>query len=258
MTSLFFLLFQDVLSCAVPVGDEVYDLTAIATEKYTVEGPAGDDSLFEASFCSDLAYCSSIGGVLTRTEKTGECHSYGVWDPVKTIKTEHGVEVSFNSEDRCPPDYENPLESMFNFLCDTKAGDLGLLKATKINDCEYSLEIHTNLVCEGSIPVNSNGGNKGLSSGSVLLIVLCALLFGYFLIGLCFNFYKQKTLAIPQRSFWCTKLPYWTKTGCILSWVTTMTVCKTSYSWCCLKIFKAKPGDDQMATALVDDDPMAT
>lgn len=250
-----FLLVNVVISCTVDVGNQVYDLSSISKTVYTVQGPSSEDNMasYEASICEDLVYCTLyVNGSLVYRNENAECYQYGSWRRAKNLKTENGFRASFESVQWCPPKYTSILQSEFNMLCDTSAGAIGLLKANKVgdDDCSLSVDVHTNLVCKGSIPINSF---SVLSGSFIFLIILFSLIVAYLIVGFGYNYYKDKAIAMPQQSFWCTKLPYWTKTGCILSGVTTVTFCKVSYRWCCLKISRARPGDDQMEAGLVEE-----
>jgi len=261
MTSLqlfVFLLLQTARCCTITVGDQNYDFSSISTKDYTVTGPSAEQGeyTYQASFCSDRIACGSfIYGNLVRS-KGDVCQGvYGKWASAVNVKTSTGFQATFQSTQYCTDDFSKLYKSTFNFLCDTSAGDIGSLKASQVgaNSCEYSIAVYTNLVCSGSTPVNTSS-TGGLSGGSVFLIILVVLVAVYFLAGYIYNYYKAKTVVAPHRDFWCARLPFWTKTGCILSWITTVTFCQTSYSWCCMKIFKAKPEDDKMATALFEGD----
>jgi len=252
-----FVFFQAAHGCTVPVGGQTYDFSSISTQEYSVTAPSSEQGVYtyQASFCSDRVACGSyIYGNLVR-KKDATCEGvYGKWTSVVNVKTNTGFQAAYESTQYCTDDFSVLYKSKFNFLCDTSAGDIGSLVASQVGDntCEYSVDVHTNLVCAGSTPVNSI--SSGLSGGSIFLIILFVLAAVYFLAGFGYNYYKTKTINAPHRGFWCTLLPYWTKTGCMLSWFTTVTFCQTTYTWCCIKVFKAKPEDDQMATALFEEE----
>jgi len=246
------LLFQAASGCTMTAGNQTYDFSTISVKQYAVDGPKAEHGVFsyQASFCSDRVACGAyIYGNFVRFKNTVCQGVYGKWSTGAPVKTVNGMQVTFQSTTYCTDDFQRTYKCEFNFLCDTSAGDIGSMKATQVGDtiCEFSVDVHTNLVCVGSIPVNQA---QGLSAGSVFLIILVVLLAVYFLAGLGYNYYRTKSIGAPHRAFWCSLLPYWTKTGCMLSWFGTVTFCKTSYRWCCLKIFNAKPENDKMATAL--------
>lgn len=254
-----FLLLQAVHSqCSFKAGDQLYYLIDISTETYDVTGPPSEkgEYTYKTTFCSDRVPCpEELGsGNLVRF-KSDKCVAiYGKWENYENIeKTTNGFQIEFIDTRICPEDPDLGYYScQFNFLCDTSAGYIGLLQANTVGDnsCQYTVDVHTNLTCEGSVPVNGNK-STGFSGGSLFLIALVTLIAVYCLGGMGVNFVKTKVIVLPQRSFWCSQLPSWTKTGCILSWVKTVIVCKTCYSLCCVKIFKAKSGDEKMADALI-------
>jgi len=250
-----FLLFQAARGCTITVGGQTYDFSTISSKQYAVDGPSSEHGMYsyQASFCSDRIACGTfIYGNFVRS-KSGVCQGvYGKWTSAVNVKTVNGFQATFQSTEYCTDDFQTVYKSEFNFLCDTSAGDIGLMQAAQVGDntCEFSVDVHTNLVCAGSTPVNHT---PGLSGGSVFLIVLVVLLAVYFLAGLGYQYYSTKSIGVPHRAFWCT-LPYWTKTGCMISWLTTVTCCKTSYRWCCLKIFKAEPENDKMTEGLFEGD----
>jgi len=149
--------------CSVTVGGYTYDFSSLAIAGdngvVSVTAPPSDSSYsFEASFCSDRVHCGSyITGNLVRS-KDNVCEGvYGKWSTAVNIKTINGFQGTYTSTQYCSDDFSTLYKSEFNFLCDTSAGALGTIKAERVgsNSCEYSVDVHTNLVCEGSIPINS-------------------------------------------------------------------------------------------------------
>jgi len=256
------LFFEAARGCSVTVGSQTYNLDSLETSGtngiVTVTAPSTDSEYsFEASFCGDKVTCGSyITGNLVRS-KNKVCEGvYGKWSTAVNTKTTNGFQATFTSTQYCSDDFSQLYKSEFNYLCDKSAGTLGTVQAQRVgsNTCEYSVDVHTNLVCDGSVPISGGGGAGGLSGGSIFLIILIVLLFVYIIAGFGWNYYKSKTFMCAQKSFWCSKLPFWTKTGCLTTFFCTMSCCKFSYAWCCTKIFKAKPGDEKMATNLIEDD----
>jgi len=252
------LFFKIARCCTVTVGGQTYDLASLETagSNGVVSVTSSEaEYTFEASFCSDRVACGAyIYGNMVRS-KSQVCEGvYGKWSTATNTKTTNGYQAEFTSTQYCSDDFSVLYKSTFNFLCDNKAGTLGTVKAEQVgsNTCEYSVDVYTDLVCAGSTPIHTGGdGGGGLSGGSIFLILLVVLVFVYFFAGFGWNYYKHKTVKTLHGEFWCTKLPYWTKTGCMVSWFQTITCCKFSYAWCCVKICKGKAGDDKMATGLI-------
>jgi len=250
--------FGVVYGCTVTVDKQSYDLTTLQDLGNISVTPPDDEVgefSYEVSFCSDQVPCGSFqkGNMVRSTQ--GACDGiYGNWNSAENTKSVNGYVANFTGSQYCYDNFKEHFNCEFNFLCDPDAGKLGKLQAIKTggNTCRYKVDIPTNLVCEGSTPIHGGGGGGGtggLSGGSIFLIILLALVVIYVFAGFGLNYHKEKTVKAPHKSFWCVKLPYWTKTGCITSWLCTM----GTYRWCCKKIFKTNPEDDKMATGLIDD-----
>jgi len=256
-----FVLVKCIRGCTVAVGGQSYDLTALASAGtngvVSVTAPTSETGLYkyEASFCSDKASCQGTYGNLIRLRDTTiySCLGvYGLWSSAVNKKTTNGFESTYTSTESCSDDLSQKYSSIFNFVCDKSAGSLGTLQANKVgsNNCEYSVDVHTDLVCSGS---TGAGASSGLSGGSIFLISLVCLLFVYILVGVGINYHKEKSFKTPHRGFWCSKLPYWTKVGCLTSWIWTLSCTRGTYHWCCIKICK-KEGGKSMSTGLIEED----
>jgi len=246
--------FGAVNGCKVPIEGLSYDLGPLEDlGNISVTPPADevDEVSYLISVCSDQTPCGRYqSGNMIRYPVDANCQIYANWATATNIKTVHGYEAAFEGKQACIDDNEVHYTSQFNFLCDPDAGILGKLLATRTgsNICSYKVDIYTNLVCEGSVPIGGGGGGVGeLSPGSIFLITLLVLIVVYVIVGFVLNYVKEKAVKAPHKTFWCGKLPYWTKTGCITSWLCTI----SSYRWCCKKIFRSKPQDDKMATGLI-------
>jgi len=260
-----FILIEAVRGCTVSVGGQTYDLSALESAGtngvVSVTAPTSEQGLYKysASFCSDKASCQGKYGNLIRLRDASvySCLGvYGTWSTAVNTKTTNGFEASFTSTESCSDNESEKYTSTFNFLCDKSAGDLGTLQANKVggNNCEYSVDVHTDLVCAGSTPVGPSSAAGTLSGGSIFLIVLVCLLFVYIIVGVGLNYHKDKSFGTPHRDFWCSKLPYWTKIGCLTSWIGALSCTKGTYRWCCIKIFKADAEDEKMASSLIKED----
>jgi len=241
--------------CTVTVDEETYDLEPLEDLRNISVTPPADEVgeyWFFISFCSNQVPCGKYlsANMVRYTEGTHCDGTYGDWDSADNEKTVHGYKADFTGSQFCMSNFQKHYTSTFNLLCDPSAGTLGKVQAIKTgsDDCDYEVDIYTNLVCEGSTPIGGGGGG-GLSGGSIFLISLFVVVVVYVIAGFALNYYKEKALRPAHKSFWCGKLPYWTKTGCITSWLCTM----STYRWCCMKIFKANPQDDKMATGLIDE-----
>jgi len=254
-------------SCTVKVGGEIYDLSALQTAGkngiVTVTPPESEQGSFkyEASFCDNLVTCQAIEAnfVRLRVSNSDSCLGrYGDWDSAKYTKTENGFDAGLQTNDWCSDNYHIHHSSTFKFICDEGAGSLGTIEAQKDGDdtCSYSVSVYTNIVCAGSGPTQApaphNGSSSagGLSWGSIFLIALVVSLFIYITLGVSLKYKKDQRYETPHKDFWCSRLPYLTKVGCITSWIWTLWCCQVSYSWCCIHICKRQKGGE--TTALID------
>lgn len=254
--------------CIVSVGGQAYDLSPLEKAGkdgiVTVTPPESEHGYkYEASFCKDLTTCQNKMGNLVRLrdQQLYSCVGlYGTWSTALNTKTPNGFDVKFKSSDYCNDNYSVRYSSTFKFLCDEGAGTLGTVQAEQDGDnsCSYSVSVYTNLVCAGSTPVpnptpsgptpspadhTGSISAGGLSGGSIFLIALVSALFVYIMLGVSLNYKKEQSYKTPHKDFWCSKLPYWTKIGCITSWIWTLWCSKRSYSWCCSHVCKRQKGD---------------
>jgi len=247
--------FGAVNGCSVVVDGQTYDLDPLeALGNISVTPPADEvgEYSYSVSFCSNQVPCGGFQTAnMVRYTVGANCQMYADWGSVENEKTAHGYEADFTGKQYCNDNFELHYTAQFNLLCDPGAGTLGTLQAIKTGSdhCNYEVDITTDVVCEGSVPIGAGGGEQGLSAGSIFLITLLVLIVVYLIVGFVLNYVKEKAVKAPHKAFWCAKLPYWTKTGCITTWLCTM----SSYHWCCKKIFRTKPQDDKMATGLIDE-----
>jgi len=263
MLELYYILLINVIQgCSVSVGNYTYDLSYLDTAGdkgiITVTPPSDEpDILLKVSFCSDKISCRDEEGILYRNDSEFGCSLYAMWDVSVTYeKISNGFAAWYTSTMICTENFK-PLESTFYYLCDENSGHLGNIVARKPTSsiCDYSIDVYTDLVCNGSTPVPSphpspSGFNQnGLSGGSIFLIILLTVVCVYLLVGLGMKYKKEKVFEIPNRGFWCWQLPFWTTVGCITSWRWV----KSLYGRCCKRVFKTEEADERMATGLMED-----
>ena len=188
---------------------------------------------YSVSFCKDLEYCRPKIGNFKRYNNIipPTCDEYGKWANGVSVKTSNGFQTTFRGS-KCSEGYTNTT-GIFNYVCDPTATDVNNLdltaEATGSGVCEYTVTIPVDLACGG----RALAGGGGLSGGSIILILLVCVIFVYIAGMMSFSYYKEKTIKPPHTGFWCKKLPYWTKAGCLVSWAASLTF----YRWCCKKIF---------------------
>jgi len=259
-----FIFLQIRQGCKVKVGGQNYDLSDLQKEGVVQVTPPKSEQgeyAYEASFCANLITCMGSEGNFVQLRDNNLQHPcigrYGNWSTAVSVKTANGFDAKFESSEPCAGNYDKHYSSTFKFLCDESAGTLGTIEAEKVGDntCSYSVSVYTKLVCAGSTPVPNPTSrvSGGLSVGSIFLIALLCALFMYIILGIGLNYRKEQSYKTPHKDFWCSNLPYWTKIGCITSWIWTLWFSQQSYSWCCTHICKRQTGeDDKMATGLID------
>lgn len=247
--------------CSVTAGGTKFDLSHLPTSVVDVLPEADEDKLYkyQVSFCSDTAECQGNYGNMVRLRNSGlnTCLGiYGEWsnsaNPAPT-KTSIGFQMKFQSEYYCSDDFSKKYSSVFNFICG-KNKSIGTLQAKKTGSdaCEYSVDIMIDAACAGGAKPQGGGGDGlvgGLSGGSIFLIILLVLAFVYVMGAFGFNYHKEKAVGFPHKSFWCSRLPFWIKTGLMVTWVQIMTCWRFTMK----KVFKSKEEDDKMEEGLIKD-----
>merc|ERR1719447_296454 len=148
--------------------------------------------------------------------------SYG--EP-KSISGQIGFELDFANGD--PWQCSGNRAANIQFICDHNK-EKATLTFTETLQCTYKVTLTSKHCCpqEGPGPgPNNDPSNSGLSGGSIFLILVFVLFSVYCMAGAFYNHrYKEEKLGldlIPQKQFWFTSCPRYTKDGCIFS-----------YNWC--------------------------
>lgn len=213
------------ITCKYKTKRGTFDLTPVSGTEYPTMAPTGHYYYF--TLCANEAGSSNCKDPLSgfcaiqAIAMTHECWGLATWDDTgKATSTADGFSIQFDngSDDSCPS--KAPRSTKFTFTCDDDQ-DVGQINVEEGQSCSYELTIPTKYVCpEYIIPSGSN--SSGLSFGSIFLIILLVLIVVYCIAGFGFNKYKGSGERIPQSSFWCTQLPFWVKTGLIVSWSFTV------------------------------------
>lgn len=213
-----------------------YDLTALESKAPFTSS----DSLYSMGLCKkDTASCSLSSKkdfmvqFFDPSKTSTQCLAIlASWDddfkptvgPVTgTDANKDGFSLKFSNGQYCDL-IGRQRELTANFVCDPKQ-EAGSYEVEESPVCIYSLTMHTKHACE------SHGGgssgtteDSGLSGGWVFIIILIVATFCYCVGGIVYNckFNDQAGDEIkemmPQKEFWCEKLPGWTYTGCVVSW----------------------------------------
>jgi len=215
------------ITCQYKTSRGTFDLTPVSGTEYPTLAPTGHYYYF--TLCANEAGSSNCKDPLSgfcaiqAMPSTHDCWGLATWDNSgKAAATSDGFSIQFDngSGDQCPS--EAPRSTKFTFSCDEQE-EIGQInvKEKEGQSCSYELKIPTKYVCPEYI-ISSGSSSSGLSFGSIFLIILLVLIAVYFIAGFGFNKYKGSEERIPHSSFWCTQLPFWVKTGLMVSWAFTV------------------------------------
>jgi len=225
---LLLLLMKQVHGCTFTTRDGTFDLSNIAGKSYPFQSMTGDYYTF--SFCSNAAAstkcASSVSGACAIQAHNGDCYSLGTWDTSFTLdSTNSSLSIAFKngSPDSCKIlNKPFPRSITYNFECNENE-EASVVSASEPSKCEYTARVGTKYVCSDHI-IHKSSSAGGLSNGSIFLICLLVFVTVYCVGGFGFNKYKRSAegFQAPQANFWCKKLPFWVKTGCMVSWAFTV------------------------------------
>jgi hypothetical protein len=214
-------------SCKFKTNRGTFDLSPLAGKSFSV--PAYGNNFYYFSICGNTADVSNCGGSISDVcavqyqagTATPTCYDLGTWDnSYKLTSSTDGFSLEFHNGSDKLCNFARSIK--FIFKC-SEGTPSGTLIPEEPADCIYEVTVPTMYVCdEYAIHVTDE-----LSSGSIFLIVLLVLITVYCIGGFGYNSYKGSARGIqaaPQASFWCTQLPFWVKTGCMVSWAFTVRV----------------------------------
>lgn len=219
------------VGCKIKTERGTYDLTALSGQSYPAPTHAtmgGQNFVF--SICSNDADSSTCKNTISDSCAVQilnpRCFNLGKWDDsYEASTTSDSLVVKFaNGESNECTDSSTgktfPRSITFTFTCKEDAEVGTITSAGELSKvCTYQITVPTKYVCSEYILPNASAG--GLSGGSIFLIALLVAITVYCLGGFGFNKYRSSAAgldAFPQASFWCTQLPFWVKTGCMVSW----------------------------------------
>jgi len=213
------------ITCKYKTNRGTFDLTPVSKKIHNILASTGH--IYYFTLCANDAGSSNckdpVNGFSAIQNMKYDCWGLAKWDDSgKAASTSDGFSIQFDngSGKSCPS--EAPRSTKFTFTCDDD-DDVGTVSVveSQVQKCSYELTIPTKYVCpEYIIPIGSSG--SGLSFGSIFLIILLVLIAVYCIAGFGFNKYRGSGERIPHSSFWCTQLPFWVKTGLMVSWAFTL------------------------------------
>eukprot|EP01139_Manchomonas_bermudensis_P004919 Amastigsp_a174465_1851.p2 type:complete len:266 gc:universal Amastigsp_a174465_1851:846-49(-) len=116
--------------------------------------------------------------------------------------------VTFGGGDRCHRNGNPYRQTNLYVVCQPSASEDELLFLGELNYCQYTMQLNSRTVCPGYAPSSGSPGRphkKGLSGGSVLLILFFVVLVLYLVVG---SAYKSLVVGavgvemIPNIEFW--------------------------------------------------------
>jgi len=213
------------ITCKYKTKRGTFDLTKLSGTEYPTRAPTGH--YYFITLCANQAGSPGCKDPLSgfcaiqALPETHGCWGLATWDDSgKAASTSDGFRIQFDngSGDECPS--QAPRSTNFTFACDHDQV-VGTISAREGQSCSYELTIHTKYVCPEYI-IASSSSSSGLSFGSIFLIILLVLIAVYCIAGFWFNKHRGSGERIPNASFWSTQLPFWVKTGLMVSWAFTV------------------------------------
>jgi len=227
--SLLFYTIKFAKGCKYTTKRGTFDLSPLSGTSWYVYDPWVYKS-YQFSFCDNVADSSACTlnpiseSCAVQVGSYGDCYSLGSWSKsYKLYSTSDGFGIEFDngSSDQCPLD--RPRSVTFTFQC-TEGTQMGTMTITEDIQCEYTVIVPTQYVCDSYI---THLSKDELSGGSIFLIIFFVSVILYCVGGFSFNKYHrglEGRNAVPQANFWITLLPFWIKNGCMVSWAFTVDV----------------------------------
>jgi len=241
---LLFLNFNIAQTCKIQTDKGTFDLSKISGLSYHVVDTITSYVSYDFSFCSNIANisdCRSSPGSVSGVQHAniyGQCYKLGTWDQSYVssgiASTDNGFQITFENGDSelCIDKNHQSMNRILVYDFECSGDDVGTLTLAEPANCEYEVTVPTKYACPGGVPSKA----AGLSGGSIFLIILVVLIPVYCIAGIAYN-RKQAGKegfknCIPHGTLWCNRLPYWTKTGCFVSWkffVSTFRLCQKKF-----------------------------
>jgi len=222
-------------SCHFTHGGKNYDMSGLESKAPFTSS----DQLFSLGLCSkggkDCSIASKktfVSQFLQPSQSSSSCISVlAYWDTdsgytvgglTGADANKDGFSLKFSNGQYCDL-IGRQRELTANFVCDPNT-EVGSYEVAESPVCIYSLTMRTKHACEAHSSSSGGEDDSGLSGGWVFIIILIVCTFVYCVGGIVYNckFNDQAgdeiKEMVPQREFWCEKLPSWTYTGCVVSW----------------------------------------
>jgi len=212
------------VNCKSP--DGTYDLTGLSGADIMSKDTAYN---YAINVCGQAAKPSTCPTTLAAgsvyqwpLQGTGTCHMLSSWDttatytPISNTDPSQGVLVSIKNGDKCA-DFRQVI---FAFVCASGSSTTYTLKQPDPNVCTYSVAMANSFGCPAGSGGGGGGGSKGLSGGSVFLIIFFVGFFVYVLAGCIYKRTKVGASgmeACPNIDFW-RDLPSLIKDGFRFTW----------------------------------------
>jgi len=224
-------MLKPAVCCKIKTELGTYDLSPLAGKSY--QAPTHQTmygNKYEFSICSNSAASTSCTNTISDSCAVQildtRCYNLGKWDNSYKVSTTPGfllIKFANGESDDCTDTSGKTFSRSitFTFTCNNGV-EIGTLTSEEPDQCAYEITIPTKYVCSEYILPNATAG---LSGGSIFLIILLVVITVYCVGGFGFNKYRGSAEgfeAVPHASFWCTLLPFWVKTGCMVCWAFTV------------------------------------
>jgi len=212
-----------------PTSNAAYDLSGLAGNDILAQDSAYKYNMNVCGGAAKPAACTAAGSVYQAPITTGSCHMLATWDATGkwnqiNADPNAGVSVQFNNGDSCTA----PRQVTINFACGPGSSTTYTLTQPNPSVCSYIAQMTNSYGCPAGSPNSGGGGgSKGLSGGSVFLIIFFVGFFVYVVAGCIYKRTRMGTSGMescPNIDFW-RDLPALIRDGFRFTWAKLRGLC---------------------------------
>ena len=204
-----------------------FDVSSLTKEYSAAARDYG--STYYLYLCKNDNKCST-GGQPCMSTFEGTYYSLGdnanaVWALNSPSNLTQGATLTVTGGHDSWDECSNGASSTVNVICGT--GDDSLQAVNENVNCKWSFTLNSAYVCTLTASSGGSSAGKGLSGGSIFLILFFVGAFVYLVGGILFNKYKRGLSGselIPNIGFW-RDLPGLVKDGCVFSFNKVRALC---------------------------------